>query len=355
MSWSVRWCCLTVAAALVATGFGCTPWRVGEHDLVPWHKEEPQQPTKVVAMWSPTVLNQSDRPSTRGFGGRLMFYAAKEDKAVMVEGTLVVYGFNETPGKKGQPRPDRKYVFTREQFTRHYSKSGLGHSYSVWIPWDDALGSPCKVSLIVRFIPKQGAVVIGEQTTLLLPGPGPTPAEMDAKVESSRTTTPASGQAQPNMVRQISHEAEIVRPLAGPGSAEMQGQQIRTTTIPIPLQSRLARGASPAVTATPPVAMAVTAATVAGTAQPAGAAQPAAVTTPAAASTPASPGQRATSPLPRMGRYTLARTRPLGDPIPLPRADRAGWPLPVAAARTAVDSAPAASPVTAPATTPVVP
>jgi hypothetical protein len=320
MSWSVRWCCLSVAAALVASGLGCTPWKVSEHELFPWNKAEPQVPTKVVAMWSPTVLNQSDRPSTRGFGGRLMFYAAKEDKSVKVDGTLVVYGFDETHGKKGDPRPDRKYVFTAEQFTRHYSKSGLGHSYSVWVPWDDAMGAPCKVSLIVRFVPKQGAVVIGEQTTLMLPGPGASDIEGDAKLEPSRGTTPASGTALPNMVRQISHEAEIARPLAGTSPAEMSGQQTRTTTISIPIQSRLARGAAPSSLSTPAAAAA--------------APTPAA---PTATEAPAPAGQR-TSTVPRMGRYTLARTRPLGDPIPLPRADRAGWPLPVAAARTAPET-----------------
>ncbi len=343
---SLRWCCLAVAAALVASGSGCTQWKISEHDLFPWRKDEPQVPTRVVAMWNPTVLNQTDRPSTRGFGGRLMFYGAKEDKSVMVEGTLVVYGFDETHSKKGEPRPQRKYVITRDQFARHYSKSAIGNSYSIWIPWDDAMGSPCKVSLIVRFIPKQGAVVIGEQTTLLLPGPGPVPTETDAKLEPSQATTPASGQVLPNMVRQISHEAEIPRPLTGASPAEMAGQQIRTTTIPIPVQSRLARGAAQSVSAAP-------AAAPTGVAVP----NPGHAPQPAATSAPAPVGQRATSALPRMGRYTLARTRALGDPIPLPRADRAGWPLPVAAARTG--AAPivtsAVAPTAAPAATPVVP
>jgi hypothetical protein len=326
---------LVLAAGLLAAAPGCATWKIDKHDVFPWCKEEPQVPTKVVAMWSSTVLNQGDRPSTRGFGGRLMFYGAKDEKAVMVEGSLIVYGFDETHGKKEAPRPDRKFVFTREQFAKHYSKSSLGHSYSVWVPWDDAMGAPCKVSLIVRFVPKQGTVVLGEQTTLMLQGPGD--SEAGAKTNAANPTVPAGAAGLPNLVRQVSHEAEIPRPLAGIATGEGFAGQVRTTTIPIPMQSRLARGGSQT---SMPSAVPAGAAAV-GQAPAATAATPQA---PAAVPQPQQPQRPATSALPRSGRYTIPRARPLGDPIPLPRADRAGWPLPVAAARGTAEPATTASP-----------
>jgi hypothetical protein len=302
-------------AALLLTG--CSTWKMDKQHLLPWHKDEPQTPAKVVAMWSNTVLNQADRPSTRGFGGRLMFYAGREDKPVKVEGTLVVYGFDETHRKKDDPRPDRKFVFTKEQFASHYSKSDIGHSYSVWLPWDDAMGAPCKVSLIVRFIPKDGAVVVGEQASMMLPGPGQETAktETEGGSEVQRATgTTSAGRS--SGVRQISYEAELPRPLAGATANESFGTQVRTTTIPLPVQSRLARGASQA---TVPVRTAPN------------------VAVPAVDSASLVAPQAAAPAVPRSGRFTLPRTRPLGDPIPLPRADRAGWPLPVAAARPAAE------------------
>ena len=51
-------------------------------------------------------------------------------------GSLVVYAFDETDRDPANMKPDRKFVFTQEQFEKHYSKSTLGHSYSVWLPWD---------------------------------------------------------------------------------------------------------------------------------------------------------------------------------------------------------------------------
>ena len=88
---------LALATVIVAAVSGCSSWNIDKHDVFPWSKDEPQTPTKVVAVWSPTVLNRSDRPSTRGFGARLMFYGAKEDKSVMVDGTLVVYAPYDDP------------------------------------------------------------------------------------------------------------------------------------------------------------------------------------------------------------------------------------------------------------------
>ena len=52
----------------------------------------------------------------------------------------------------------------------HYSKSKLGHSYSVWLPWDETGGPQKEISLIARFTPEKGGVVVGEQTKQMLPG-----------------------------------------------------------------------------------------------------------------------------------------------------------------------------------------
>ena len=105
-------------------------------------------------------------------GGRLMFYE-KEGEPIKVEGTLVVYAFDENGRDPGSARPDRKYIVTQQQLPAHYSKSKIGHSYSVWIPWDEVGGVQKEISLIVRFEPKNGAAIVGEQRRLLLPGKPP--------------------------------------------------------------------------------------------------------------------------------------------------------------------------------------
>lgn len=124
-------------------------------------------PVKMAATWTPDTLVQSGRTPTRGFGGRVFFYDEKS-RAVPVEGTLVIHGFDDS---LGTDNPETKrFEFTPEQFTRHYGQSELGASYSIWIPWD-AIGNPQRrVSLVTSFKTVEGKLIQGIPATVQLPG-----------------------------------------------------------------------------------------------------------------------------------------------------------------------------------------
>lgn len=79
-------------------------------------------PVKMAATWTPDTLVQSGRTPTRGFGGRVFFYDEKS-RAVPVEGTLIVHGFDDSQGVERSET--KRFEFTPEQFTRHYSQSDL--------------------------------------------------------------------------------------------------------------------------------------------------------------------------------------------------------------------------------------
>ena len=59
--------------------------------------------------WSDTILTQTGHPPIRGFGGRLMFYEGKSEEPIKVDGTLVVYAFDET-NRDAEQRPARPQV-----------------------------------------------------------------------------------------------------------------------------------------------------------------------------------------------------------------------------------------------------
>ena len=326
MSERMRLAFLLFLAAILLLTSGCASWNVSKS--LPWSKDDqPQLPTKVVAIWTDTVHYAPDQPAMRGYGGRLMFYATEGGPAVKVEGALVVYGFDETNRKRHNTKPDRKYVFTPEQFAEHYSKSKLGHSYSVWLPWDEAGGTQRKISLIVRFVPKSGSVLISEQTTQLLPG---------AKLEEGEAPAPpASGPGAEGGVRPVSHETPL-RPLAAPGpipglsaTAEPNelGSHIRTTTIYVPPNSNLTTQQG-----SPVNIQAMRAALAAAGQNPAGQ-NGGPQTTVVYPQTPGSPAAapefrpwqppRGSQP----ARSLFARPRALGEPVAQPRPDHAPKPL----------------------------
>ncbi len=164
---------------LISAGSGCTmftkekgskkdsPW-----ESMKWWKKEYQTPTKMAVLWSPDLLTVAGKPPTRGFGGRIYFYNEKS-QTIPVEGELVVHGFDESRKKAtggDQSLPDKRFRFTAEQFTEHFSESEIGASYSVWIPWDCNDFSQKEITLIPTFVSKTGQMVQGAAAKAIIPG-----------------------------------------------------------------------------------------------------------------------------------------------------------------------------------------
>jgi hypothetical protein len=161
----LRLCVSFICAALILASAGCqtlTPdWSKNWLGFgSPRLKESKYAvPARMAIMWSPAILNQAGESPTRGFGGRTYFYDAK-NQPIAVEGQLVVYAYNNDKPNQNSKVPDRKFAFTPEQFTKHYSPTELGASYSIWIPWD-AVGQPqTDISLAPIFTSSSGALVM---------------------------------------------------------------------------------------------------------------------------------------------------------------------------------------------------
>ena len=135
-------------------------------------KKEYQTPQSMNVTWSHDILTLPGKAATRGFGGRFYFYDDKT-KAIPVEGDMVVYGFDDTNQQQSTAdlsQATKRFRFTAEQFTTHFTEGELGPSYSVWIPWDEAYGAPKKIMLIPTFLTKEGRIVRGSAANLNLPG-----------------------------------------------------------------------------------------------------------------------------------------------------------------------------------------
>jgi hypothetical protein len=186
----------------------------------------------MVATWTDTTLSTVGKKPERGFGGKLMFFDKESEDPVRVEGNLVIYAFDETDRADHETHPTRKYIFPVDEFVRHESKSTLGPAYSFWLPWDEIGGQQRHISLIAKFEPEDGPVVIGEQTRHLLPGLSIDPdANKPLLTKTVQTDNGEqvrlasySGQAA-TTVENEAVESSIVVPAA---------KQMSTATIPLP-------------------------------------------------------------------------------------------------------------------------
>ena len=167
-----RLCAVSLFVAfMMASGLGCqfapkstsAPWI--------WKKETAKPvPERILPVWSDTVLHQTNQPGVRGFGGRVYFYGKENTAPVEVDGSLAIYVFDADDFSPSNQKPLRKYMFTADQFKSHMSKTSIGPSYSVWLPWGDLGGPPRRLSLIARFEGREGGTTISDPTIKMLPG-----------------------------------------------------------------------------------------------------------------------------------------------------------------------------------------
>ncbi len=180
-------CRLVVAALLAAAQAGCSTLELPPEVPLLGIEARPQPPSRMTDLWSYVVLRQPGETSVRGFGGRIMFYGRTSHRPVRVEGTLTVFAFDADEDDPDNVIPEKKYIFTPEQFARYYSRSDLGHSYSVWLPWDEVGGPPRNLSLIARFESATGETVFGQPSSQKLPGFGSKSKQPPEPQASDRT------------------------------------------------------------------------------------------------------------------------------------------------------------------------
>lgn len=167
--------CLTFASLVVlmlagSTGCQLFPDRPEWPTKLFGNDEEAVVPTRMMVMWTDTVLHQPQKSGVRGFGGRIYFYREDGPDPVKVDGGLAVYAFDADDLNPKSAKPKRKFLITADQFAEHMSHTSMGASYSVWCPWDEVGGYNEQLSLIVRFEGRSGGVVISDPTVKLLPG-----------------------------------------------------------------------------------------------------------------------------------------------------------------------------------------
>lgn len=207
----------------------------------PWAKEKPApHPERVVAVWADTVLHQPNQPGVRGFGGRVYFYEVGKTDPIEIEGGLAVYVFDAEKLQVNDQRPLRKFVFTPEQFASQMSRTSLGPSYSVWLPWGEVGGPPMSLSLIARYQGTAGGTTIGEPTIKLLPGVPKRSIESEQALAEKNKKSPYQlvGHSEPGRDDGGDGDDSAVQTLS---RFERRKQDVKTIDLPPSFQRHLQR------------------------------------------------------------------------------------------------------------------
>ena len=167
-------------------------------------KKEESVPVTMAAIWKDSVMENPTSASMKGFGGRLYFYD-QDNNAVKADGELIVYGFDDSvKGKDDSKRKaDVKFVFKQDEFQSHFSESGLGASYSVWLPFEAVGGFRKSVTLIPMFKTADGRLLKSGQSINVLPGKTPDQLQVSQSKDLPYTVLGSS----PAVIRQANYQS----------------------------------------------------------------------------------------------------------------------------------------------------
>lgn len=192
-------------------------------------ESETGKPVKIVAVWKDGTLDANGK-RVRGLAGRVYFYDAAE-KAVRVEGSLSVYGYEESGLTiSDKTEADKHFAFREHEMQSHYSESDIGASYSFWLPWDE-VGSYAKgISVLPILRTADGRLVRGELASAALPGPKEPISE--TAVRQLKAETKGGEFAQ-----QVLYESDAY------DQQQEQHKRMKTKTIRIPSEADSVRSA----------------------------------------------------------------------------------------------------------------
>lgn len=237
-----RSCLLLVALLAITCGcrFASKPFPA----KLPWAEDrEPELPDRLLPVWTDSILHQPNQPGIRGFGGRIYFYEKGETDPAEVDGGLAVYVFDADEVDPMQQKPLRKFVFTADQFETHMSRSSIGPSYSVWLPWGPVGGPAHRLSLIARFEGREGGTVISEPTIKLLPGI----PQQEVKEENAVSQSPS---ASPYQLISHSQPEDRARPSQSPPENNAR-RTVETIDLPPSFQRHLQQSPGRAANSAP--------------------------------------------------------------------------------------------------------
>lgn len=227
---SIALCCLVCG--------GCASFPKADKFALknPFSKKEKEPepyptPVKMATTWTPDTLSTPGKRPTRGFGGRIFFYNDKS-QPVPVEGDLTITAYEES-SNPSEPSRVRRFGFTAEQLTKHYSQSDLGASYSIWIPWDVDGGPGERITMVPSFkSAEMNSPIQGSATAVLLPGPMPEQDIVDKARRmasySNRSTSRVAADSSQNPILQAGYSNQY-RQIDG----VKKGEGVNTLTIPV--------------------------------------------------------------------------------------------------------------------------
>ncbi len=183
---------LLVTGLLLASLVGCAEFRaptswIGLPGSIP--RATARNPaSRIVAIWQPADGRNLNGLPGRGFAGQILFFPAKGEAPIAVDGDVRIYVFDDQGSPEEQMKPMHQFDFAGGSWEAQLVEGSLGPAYQVFIPYTRKGTHRAKCSLRIRLQPEVGTALYSEVIDVVLPGPD-SPAAPEPIVSTPRPTT----------------------------------------------------------------------------------------------------------------------------------------------------------------------
>lgn len=186
----------------------------------PWdqqkvNKATPQNPVvQIICLWEQAEGRDPNGVPCRGFAGQILFLANRHAEPVEIEGDVRIYLFDNVGTTEEQSKPLRQYDFDNEAWKVHLTKTAVGPSYSVFVPYVRRGQANAQCALRVRLTPKDGPTIFSEVSSMPLKGPTEVPETMMISQPVASPEARAQAEVQQTLSEAINRSTSIPLPTA---------------------------------------------------------------------------------------------------------------------------------------------
>jgi hypothetical protein len=141
----------------------------------PWDDKVPEASAKnpvmqITCLWEPSEGRDPSGAPCRGFAGQILFLGNKGGMPVKVDGSVMVYVFDDQGASEEQAAPIHQYSFDFGAWNRHLRVGTLGPTYHVFIPYTRTGVHEAVCSLRLKLTNKDGSVIYSDPSEIPLQG-----------------------------------------------------------------------------------------------------------------------------------------------------------------------------------------
>jgi hypothetical protein len=141
----------------------------------PWDDKVPEASKKnpvvqITCLWEPSEGRDPNGILCRGFAGQILFLGNKGGTPVKVDGSVMIYLFDNQGTPEEQAAPVHQYNFDAVSWSQHMRVGTMGPTYHVFVPYTRQGTYEALCSLRVKLTPKEGSPIYSDHSEIPLRG-----------------------------------------------------------------------------------------------------------------------------------------------------------------------------------------